>query len=315
MENICYSIFNTKNPNCRCNKPIFSNNLCRYHSQRKKIIYFKEINNNNNINNININNKYINNKNNNKKLNQNNDEYKIQQIKYIQKLFRKKILNKCVNTEDFYTLDNINDIPDKYKYILKDNNHSYCFDIRSLNEYINNNNRILNPYTNTKISEDNLNKIKNKINLYKNENNFNVKKDVLTKEQIYNQLVLSTFQKFEMLEFIMDIKWFTSLNLYKLKHLYRVCEDIWNYRAELTNEQKLKIVHDGRLFTTPVNIVNRFNYTRLSYLKHLILDNFNRAVSQGQTDNDKKLGAMLMLTGFAEISQDVLNAYPWLSQH
>ena len=44
MENICYSIFNTKNINCRCSKPIFSNNLCKYHCQRKKIIYFKEIN-------------------------------------------------------------------------------------------------------------------------------------------------------------------------------------------------------------------------------------------------------------------------------
>ena len=299
MENICYSIFNTKNPNCRCSKPIFSNNLCKYHSQRKKIIYFKEFNNKN-----------INNQN-----NENNENNEIKQIKYIQELFRKKILNKCVNTEDFYTLDNITDIPIKYRYILKDNNHSYCFDIRSLNEYINNNNRILNPYTNTKIDQENLNKIKNKINLYKNDINFNVKKDVLTKEQVYNQLVLSTFQKFENLQFIMDIKWFTSLNLYKLKDLYRVCEDIWNYRAQLTNEQKLKIVHDGRLFTTPVNVVNKFNYTKFTYLKHLILDNFNKAVSQGETDNDKKIGAMLMLTGFVEISQDVLNAYPWLSQY
>ena len=113
----------------------------------------------------------------------------------------------------------------------------------------------------------------------------------------------------------MDIKWFKNLNLIKLKNLYRVCEDIWNYRAQLTNEQKLKIVNDGRLFTIPVNVVNKFNYTKFIYLKHVILDNFNRAVSEGETDNDKKLGAMLMLTGFAEISQDVLNAYPWLSQH
>ena len=138
---------------------------------------------------------------------------------------------------------------------------------------------------------------------------------MLTKEQVYNQLVLSTFQKFENLQFIMDISWFTSLNLYKLKHLYRVCEDIWNYRAQLTNEQKLKIVNDGRLFTIPVNVVNKFNYTKFTYLKHVILDNFNRVVSEGETDNDKKLGAMLMLTGFVEISQDVLNAYPWLSQY
>jgi hypothetical protein len=299
MENICYSIFNTKKPNCRCNKPIFSNNLCKYHSKRKKITYFKEISNNKNIiktNNLNIN--YEN------------------KIKYIQKLFRQKLLNKCVNTEDFYTLDNIHNIPPKYRFILKDNNHSYCFDIRSLNEYINNNNkRILNPYTNIKINENNLNKIKNIINLYKNDINFNVKKDVLTKEQLYNQLVLSTFQKFDNLQFIMDIKWFKNLNLIKLKNLYRVCEDIWNYRAQLTNEQKLKIVNDGRLFIIPVNVVNKFNYTKFTYLKHVILDNFNRAVSEGETDNDKKLGAMLMLTGFAEISQDVLNAYPWLSQH
>mgnify|MGYP000215110881 CR=1 FL=1 len=317
MNITCYSILNSKNIKCRCNKKIFIGNWCKYHSERKKKIYYNLDINNTNLNNTNLNDTNLNNDPNNTNLNDNNlnNKNNLKKIIYIQKLFRTNLLNQCVNIEDFYTLEHITDIPAKYRFILNDNNHRYCFDIRSLNEYINNNNRILNPYTNTKINDNNLNKIKSKILLYKNDINFNIKKDILTKEQVYNQLVLSTFQKFETLHFIMDIRWFTKLNLYKLKELYKVCEDIWNYRAQLTHEQKLQIVHDGKLFTTPVSIIKKFNNSKLSYLKHLILDNFNKSVTQGKTDNDKKLGAMLMLTGFAKVSSDVLNAYPWLYQN
>jgi len=49
-------------------------------------------------------------------------------------------------------------------------------------------------------------------------------------------------------------------------------------------------------------------------LKNILLTEFNRAVTEGTTEANKKLGAILILTGFAEISQDVMNSYPWLSQ-
>ena len=91
-------------------------------------------------------------------------------------------------------------------------------------------------------------------------------------------------------------------------------EDIWNYRAQLTNEQKLGIVHNGKLFTIPVLTINRMKRHKDGELRNILLTEFNRAVTEGSNEANRKLGAILILTGFAEVSQDVMDSYPWLSQ-
>ena len=35
-----------------------------------------------------------------------------------------------------------------------------------------------------------------------------------------------------------DHTWFLDLNIKRAKDFYRILEDIWNYRAELTNQRK-----------------------------------------------------------------------------
>ena len=47
--------------------------------------------------------------------------------------------SKCSNPEDFYTLDNINEIEDKYFFSYEQDGHIYFFDIRSFNKLLNNN--------------------------------------------------------------------------------------------------------------------------------------------------------------------------------
>ena len=105
----------------------------------------------------------------------------------------------------------------------------------------------------------------------------------------------------------MNIEWFSKLRFEQLKYLYRKCEDIWNYRAQLTNEQKLGIVHNGKLFTIPVLAVNRMRRHKDKELRNILLTEFNRAVTEGTNDANRRLGAILMLTGFAEVSPDVIN--------
>lgn len=339
MEELCISTKSKNVLNIRCNKKAINNCLCGIHSKTKNLIIFDEINKNKytlkslpslsdcdktllkqsllyyNIKTSKKDIKYLY-----ELLKNYLTEYDIKQRNsiIIQKNYRRFLiqkLKKCVNHEDFYSLDNILTIPQNFIYILNDNNVKYCFDIRSLYEYFKNKDKeILNPYNNLPISSNDIRDINFKINKNKNKINFKIKKDVLSPRQMQKQQLLSVFQNFDSLGFILNIEWFTSLKFEQLKILYRKCEDIWNYRAQLTNEQKLNIVHNGFLFTIPVATINRMKHYKEKELANIILNEFNRAITEGNNEANRKLGAILMLTGFAEVSDQVINSYPWLSQ-
>ena len=128
--------------------------------------------------------------------------------------------SKCSNQEDFYTLDNIMDLEDKYFFSYRESNHIYFFDIRSFKNYLQNDGK--NPYTRNDIPEEAI-KMFNKRLIYLKENNIVIEEIVekLSKEQIFNNRVLTVFQKIDMLNVIaggVDIKWFTDLNILQLKN-------------------------------------------------------------------------------------------------
>ena len=236
----------------------------------------------------------------------------------IQKNIRKYLIYRFkhfTNKEDFYSLDSIYQIPLKFIHIIKDtNNISYCFDIRSLYKYIQiNKKEIINPFKNIPFTTLELENIMKKINSIK-KNELIIEKDVVSPRQYYKQYLVKVFQKFDSLGYLTNIEWFTSLTFIQIKQLYKKCEDIWNYRAELSLEQKKNIVHDGRLFTIPINYISRLSSSKDLELRKNILNEFDKAISQGITTADKNHGAILMLTGFAEVSEGVRESFPWLSQ-
>jgi hypothetical protein len=339
MTNICESIKNKNQLNKRCKNIVVKDCLCGVHLRSKNVMLFTDIQNKvyslKNIPPYNLAEKelikyslmYYN-------IPHNKRDYRIlytSLISYLnqtsinsknsiilQKYSRRYLIRRlvtCVNQEDFYSLDYILKIPFKYIHILKEKNVNYCFDIRSLNEYFKTKKtNITNPYNNVPFTEGDLQLIYTKFNKYKDEHDFKIKEDVLSPRQCYTQHVISVFQHYDNLGFILNIEWFTKLRFEQLKYLYRKCEDIWNYRAQLTNEQKLGIVHNGELFTIPLLTINRMKNNKDKELRNILLETFNRAVTEGTTESERRLGAILILTGFAEISHDVMNSYPWLSQ-
>lgn len=340
MNNICQSVKNKDDLNIRCNKTVVNGCFCGIHSRSKNKLIFEDIQKKiytiktlplyNNIEkddlkiNINYHKLKLENKRDKrllytKLLNYLNDKSmnEINSI-IIQKYYRGymiKKLKQCVNQEDFYSLDNILTIPYKYIYIVKENNVNYCFDIRSLKEYFKNKGlNINNPYNNIAFSNYDIKNINDMFKKFKDDINFKIEEDKLSPRQLYKQQVLSVFQNYDNLGFMLNIEWFIKLKFEELKLLYRKCEDVWNYRAQLTPEQKLGIVHNGKLFTTSIIYINRMKINYINELRNIILNELNRAVTEGSNEANRKLGAMLMLTGFAEISQEVMNSYPWLSQ-
>lgn len=257
----------------------------------------------------------------------------IQKIVNIQSVIRGFLIrhrNKCVNKTDIYTLDSIFDIPSKYYFQFKDNDgYEYGFDIRSLKkhfEYITTinsndaNNKIKkNPYNWKPLSSNVLDDYRDRIdNILKSSDGIEDVEDVdykLSDEKKMEQYMIEIFHKFDMLDNYTDHEWFKDLSMFQLKKLYKECEDIWNYRAALTIHAKSVLVNGGDAFHRyPVHRILKMVDTHKNKLnlQKIILKEFNRFVTEGQTVNDRKTGAKLMLTGLCTVSDKAAAAYPYL---
>ena len=224
------------------------------------------------------------------------------------------VLNRslCNNSEDFYTFEDIEEVPQKYFYSYKDDKDIvWGFDIRSLVELMQNNGE--NPYTRISLPQvvkDDISRIQK--SLIKEKLHTTHKKIVSQdKTTLLYQRVTDLFSRIEYNGYSCSENWMLSLSLNNLKKLYRNLEDIWNYRLQQTNEQKIKIC--------PPNGVN---FARSSFILHtnsreavidvLISDicRFERA----QDPNDTKLGYMYFLIGLGGFSRECYEThYEWLS--
>ena len=247
------------------------------------------------------------------------DEFQVEKILLLQKTVKKWIYNRrtrCVNKVDFYSMDNLSEIPAPYFACIVENGLKYGFDLRSISNYFDSGSS-LNPFTMVSFSRENIAKLKSwieKLNSDKYE--CCIKEDKLTSEQEFNAFALDVFQKINLLGNYADEKWLTSLSFNNLKRLYIAAEDIWNYRIQMPMEYKKKIIASGIAFIY-INHVKEMHesehgspeLTRKKLAK-LILTEFNRFVTEGINIEERKTGAMLMLTALTEVSIDAANAMP-----
>ena len=266
------------------------------HSKFKKIDFFKAI-----CNLYSSNNQYI--------LNESKIIKLQSHIRKIQLLSKIKyqglaILNRniCNNDEDFYTYESKNDIESKYFFSYKDSNNNYwCFDIRSLKKLIDMN------YTNPYTIEEIPNQVKEKVDCYINYlSNHNIQvtidnKVVSDRKTMVKQKFVDLFSQIEFSGYSCDIKWILDLNKVKLKKLYRELEDIWNYRANLTNEVKQRIVPpDGRIFVMPVS--DYLNCNVLVELQEILANELTKILS-AENQSDMNLGFMYFIIGLSMVSR------------
>jgi hypothetical protein len=161
----------------------------------------------------------------------------------------------CNNDEDFYTYETKYEIESKYFFSYKDHQNNYwCFDIRSLKKLIDMN--YDNPYTIQPIPHDIKIKVNQFVNILSSKNesiviNSNLATD---RKTLVKQKYVDLFSQIEYSGYSCDVNWILDLNTHKLKKLYRELEDIWNYRANLSQQVKMDIVPpNGRLFVMPVS--------------------------------------------------------------
>jgi hypothetical protein len=147
----------------------------------------------------------------------------------------------------------------------------------------------------------------------------NLKKTIkLTKPVILDtnlqiqQKCISIFQEMDKLKNYTKCKWLLELNLDSLKKLYKEMEDLWNYRLNLSNEEKKKYVSDGKLFTIEIYKIKKIkNKAKLS---NIILNEFEKLVMGGQSFSDKSTACQWILSGLTLVHNDARETLPWLYQ-
>jgi hypothetical protein len=255
----------------------------------------------------------------------------------IQRIFRGLIVRKykllhgpaaikrslCTNTDDFITMEPLEEINFHQFLSYKDvDGFIYGFDIISLhNLFLKSKDieSIKNPYNRNNIPEYVVKTIKSilrisrilkvYINLHYEDDSQNV-----TNEKAVELRALSLFQNIDALGNYSDSKWFLSLNRTQLIRFIRELCDIWNYRAQITNETKRNICPpNGDLFR---NLSMTYIHTEenLYNVRKVILEILEKLVNCGIDKDSKSLGAYYVLGALTLVNENAATSLPWLFQ-
>ena len=246
-------------------------------------------------------------------------EKHIEEIIKFQRKIKNKIKNRCVNIEDFYTLEKLTEINDDYFFSYKDiNNFRYGFDIRSLKKLISKTK--MNPYTMIIIPPETISNIYKQLELLESKS---IQTDiieiipVINKSELIKNKILDLFQDIDTLNIIAcgtNIDWFLDLTFYKLKKMYRGLEDIWNYRLLITQEDKRKIVPNNNMFKYNMNYIVNMEYLPENYnkLQNILIEEMNKLINSGISVDYRKTGSYYVLIALTEVSEPCAQSIPWL---
>jgi len=239
----------------------------------------------------------------------------------------------CDNPSDFYDLTPLSKIPDIYfMSFYGENGRIYGCDFRSFHQLVESTKsslhnldmnipgkyvgKILNPYTRDPIDQKYLDIYQEKKDiLERNRLPTTFPTEEMDDDTVFKMKVLDTFQVMYSFGYTVDHEWFMSLNKNELFNLFNKIEDIWNYRLELTTQQKNNIVPNEFIFTTKdKNMASKYhagshdeNYKKLRYLLH---DLIRKMITRGKTKADCINGTIYVLGGLVQVSTSAAQALP-----
>jgi hypothetical protein len=236
------------------------------------------------------------------------------------------LLNRtiCTNDRDFCSCDDLSSIPFNQFFSYKDlDQFVYGFDISSLyNLYKKSNDKtkIENPYNRNKFPDDffqNLTYIiKKSKSLFKININvsFEIENNNLSLEKSVEFRSITLFQEIDLLGNYSDSKWLFNLSKNNLIKFLRELADIWNYRAQLTNEMKRQIVPGNIDPFRDVNLHFLYSIQDKNVILNIVLTILEKLVFNGINRDAKYLGASYILAALTLVNEETADALPWLYQ-
>ncbi len=226
---------------------------------------------------------------------------------------------KCANKTDIITMDTIYEIPGKFFYIFHDKKgkNFYGYDIRVftkiLYDPLNPKHVPKCPYTHRVLEHDDIIMVEAYIErMRKRGVSLEIERPRMSKEKEIELKCIDIFGKMDHLDNYTNHRWFMDLSQTQLIKFYNVGRDIWNYRLGMAPSAKLNILSDGRAFEIKDDYLKSLP-SKIA-LQNMVLNEVNRFVTEGKSREDKKLGAMLMLTTLVEVSSAAAQAIPHLVQ-
>jgi hypothetical protein len=239
---------------------------------------------------------------------------------FIRKVITKEYyLKKCRNDTDIISFDEIWDIPRDHLYIYWDREVSkrdgtnvyYAYDIRTIHHIMKTDNPSC-PYTCREFSVIERTRFVNLLHSYIGKGvALELEELTFSKEEKTEMRMRDLFHQINLLDNYTSFEWFKNLSANHLYEFYRVGEDIWNYRLQMPGIEKRKYVQNGIAFTTSKNIVRHMN---MDDLRNCCLNEIERFITNGIGRDERKLGAMWMLTALVEVSPEAATALPHLVQ-
>lgn len=235
--------------------------------------------------------------------------------------FKKR--NICTNETDFFTMDEMHEIPYEQFYSYKDvDGFIYGFNILSLHNLISKEgDSTKNPYNRNSIPinvKQEIRRIVKLSALLKSPIDIVIKQEVMDPRKRMEMKILELFQTMNSYGNYANSEWFTDLS--RLEHIRfaRELYDIWNYRAQLSNVKKYEICppHGSPFLGTPY-FTNAASNITLVNLGIDVLIRFNVQIIENlvksaiDVDN-KTLGSFYVLTALTLVSQPAREAMPWL---
>jgi hypothetical protein len=252
----------------------------------------------------------------------------------IQRLFRGHIIRRinywkgpalfkrseCVNENDFYTFEPLNEISYSQFFSFSDSDgFMYGFDIKSLFHLISiDKEKALNPYNRNKLPDNIIPLFKQIKKLSKKILNIDidlkmVNEDELSEEKKYELRIIEVFQKINSLGNYSDSSWFTQLNRQQCTIFIRELLDIWTYRAQLTHQSQREICppNGNPFYNVNFHYINTWEFKELQQYSLKIIENL---VNCGINNEAKSLGAYYVLASLTLVNENARNSLPWLYQ-
>jgi hypothetical protein len=233
--------------------------------------------------------------------------------------------NLCTNNTDFITMEPIEEIKFHYFISYKDaDGFIYGFDIRSLyNLWLKATTpNIHNPYNRSIIPLSLLANIKRLCKLsriFKNRINLKMEEDTTTltisDEKLIEIRAVTLFQHIDSLGNYSNANWFLSLSRLRLLQFINKLYDVWNYRAQLPYEIKIKVCPPyGNPFRN-INLQGLHN-PNLSILtiQKILLEIMEKFIRHGIDKDSKALGAYYILGCLTLVNPETAESLPWLFQ-
>jgi hypothetical protein len=229
--------------------------------------------------------------------------------------FRNRSL--CNNATDFYSMDNIDDIPLAQFFSYEDEDgFIYGFDLLSLyNLILTGGRNAQNPYNRRPLPGTITGAIRHKIRL---SHVLGIAVDTvidtssfISAQKRHELRVLSLFQEIDSLGNYTDASWFAVLDKRQMVKYLSELVDIWTYRAQLPVETKLQICPpNGDPFrNTNVNMASNLS---AESLQRFVLSAMECLVKNGVDRDSRALGAYYVLAALTLVSLEAAEAMPWL---